>query len=78
MRVRFIGSGEPDENRVCEIFGLSFPIDEWVEVPEEVHDRLFGNWTFEREVHPLDHDADGRKGGSLPGPRKRGRPRKNP
>ncbi len=26
--------------------------------------------------HPLDHDGDGRPGGSLPGPRRRGRPRK--
>lgn len=35
--------------------------------------RISGNPEFE-EVHPLDHDGDGEKGGSLP--KRRGRPKK--
>ena len=47
--------------------------------PSEVTDadairRLSGNPEFE-EVHPLDHDGNGEKGGSLP-KKPRGRPRK--
>jgi hypothetical protein len=55
--------------------------------PSEVEDselirRLSSNPEFEavaEEKHPLDHDGDGKPGGSLPdavAPRKRGRPKK--
>jgi hypothetical protein len=41
----------------------------------EIARRLSNNPEFEAvEAHPLDHDADGVKGGSLP--KKRGRPKK--
>ncbi len=49
MRARFIGSGDPKENAVCEVFGLAFPLDEWVEVPEPVEGKLRTNPTFETD-----------------------------
>jgi hypothetical protein len=50
-----------------------------VECPELAR-RLTNNIEFEAVRHPLDHDGDGRPGGSLPDsvkPRRRGRPKKN-
>lgn len=82
MRVRFIGSGEPGENAACEVFGLSFPMGEWVECD---HPKLAANPAFEHEATPepkvrvpaafkkFDHNGDGKPGGSLP---KRRQPRK--
>lgn len=53
--------------------GCTFTGYEPREVPAEVLDLLKGHPEFEI-VHQLDHDADGKKGGSLP---KRGRPKKD-
>lgn len=47
MRVRFIGSGEPDENEVCEVFGMTFPLGEWVEVDNA---KLANNPAFEVDI----------------------------
>lgn len=80
MDVRFIGA-EGDATEVCSVFGLDFARDEWVKVPADADPRivakLSANPTFEvrgeAPADPLDHDGDGRKGGSLP---RRGRPPK--
>lgn len=56
--------------------GCTFTGHEPREVPAEVAELLANHPEFET-VHPLDHDGDGEKGGSLPtAPRKRGRPKK--
>ena len=47
MRVRFIGSGEPDENEACEAFGITFPLGEWVEVDNA---KLASNPAFEVDI----------------------------
>lgn len=54
MRARFIGSGDPGENRVCEVFGLVFELGEWVEVSGLATAKLQTNPTFE-----VDGDEDG-------------------
>jgi len=51
MRVRFIGSGEPDEDEVCVVFEQSFPLGEWVQVSNA---KLATNPAFE-----VDADGDG-------------------
>jgi hypothetical protein len=51
MRVRFIGSGEPDEDEICVVFEQSFPLGEWVEVSNA---KLATNPAFE-----VDADGDG-------------------
>lgn len=77
MRIRFIGSGEPGENAVCEVFGLSFPLGEWVS--GEFPAKLLANPAFEVDAfngappEAFDHDNDGKPGGSKP---RGGRPRK--
>lgn len=78
MRLRFIGSGDPTDNDVCVAFGLTFPVNQWVEVNDPPA-KLLGNPTFEASEtpapvipHPLDRDGDGRPGGSRPGRRNRG------
>ena len=62
MKVRYIGTGDPSDDRVCVVFGHTFEQGEWVDL-EEVPAKLVGNPTFE-VGDPLDHDGDGRKGGS--------------
>jgi pyruvate/2-oxoglutarate dehydrogenase complex dihydrolipoamide acyltransferase (E2) component len=65
MRVRFIG-----EEGECEVFGLVFPKGELVDVselPKGFQAKLANNPTFEA-TDPLDHDANGKKGGSAPSP----------
>jgi hypothetical protein len=47
MKVRYIGTLDPTENLVTEVFGLSFTKDEWVNVEDDVAQRLNGNPTFE-------------------------------
>jgi hypothetical protein len=52
---------------------------DWLIVADEAEQRaaLADGWRL--GLHPLDHDGDGKPGGSLPdavAPRKRGRPRK--
>jgi len=64
MRVRFIGTDDPTDDRACVVFGLSFDKGEWVDL-DEVPPKLLTNPTFE-VADPLDHDGDGRKGGSKP------------
>lgn len=75
MRVRFLGSGAPDENAVCEAFGQSFPRGEWVDCD---HPKILNNPAFEvdrfngADPAAFDHDQNGDPGGSKP---RRGRPR---
>lgn len=74
MRMRFIGEYTNDRTTItyleCEFEG-----HDWRLVSPEVAALLAGHPEFEAQaVHPLDHDGDGEKGGSLP--KKRGRPRK--
>lgn len=78
MDVRFIGSGDPAENTVCEVFGLSFARDVWVEVPADadpaVVATLKANPTFEhRGKAEAPASAPVAADGSAP---KRGRPPK--
>jgi hypothetical protein len=73
MRLRFTGTYTGGHTSIT-LCGVTFDGRE----PSEVTDaesirRLSGHPEFET-VHPLDHDGDGHKGGSLP--KKRGRPRK--
>lgn len=74
MLMRFIGQYTNGHTSISAS-GVTFEGDEPAEVtdPEAIR-RLSGNPEFET-VHPLDHDGDGEKGGSLPKAR-RGRPKK--
>lgn len=69
MRARF--KGEAD-GLPCEVFGLVFPVGEWVELHEDAG-KLVGNPVFEVEGqpeparNPFDHDGDGRVGGGPKG-----------
>jgi hypothetical protein len=74
VRFRFIGQYTNGHTSI-NAGGVVFEGREPAEVEcAELARRLAANPEFEA-VHPLDHDADGVKGG-LP-PRKRGRPKKN-
>lgn len=72
MRLRFTGiyTGGREAITLC---GVTFTGREPATVDGEALRRLSNHPEFE-PVHPLDHDGDGEKGGSLP--RKRGRPKK--
>ena len=72
MRYRFIGQYTLGRTSIC-MNGVTFEGHEPSEVPADIEFRFAGNIEF-AAVHPLDHDGDGKPGGSLP--RKRGRPRK--
>lgn len=78
MDIRYIGSGEPGENEVCEVFGLSFALNEWVTVPDNADPahvaKLSANPTFETRgavAPPSAVDAS-----EAPAKPKRGRPPK--
>lgn len=75
MLFRFIG--QYTHGRTTINAGVDFVEHEPSEVDcPELQRRLSNNPEFERvEAHPLDHDGDGEKGGSLPKVR-RGRPKK--
>ena len=50
MRVRFLGDGDVDEDGVgkpCVVFGHTFPVGEWVEVPDALT-KLAHNPMFEK------------------------------
>jgi hypothetical protein len=74
LRIRFIGSGEPGEDAVCVVFGLAFPMGEWVSGEFPV--KLLANPAFEVDRFngappaAFDHDGDGNPGGSRPRGRK--------
>lgn len=80
MLMRFVGKYTNGQTSIRMGEGAVFHGREPCDVPEgDTLRRLLANPEFER-VHPLDHDGDGVKGGSLAGEqataRKRGRPRK--
>lgn len=93
MRFRFIGD-YTNGHTTINSWGLVFHGREPLEVPAELVARFARHIEFERiddavsgqtetqtetKAHPLDHDGDGRPGGSLPDsvkPRRRGRPKK--
>lgn len=67
MRLRFRGE---EDGAPCVVFGLTFPAGVWVVVSDPPR-KLLTNPMFEvGEDQPrlpqLDHDNDGRPGGSLP------------
>lgn len=68
MRFRFIGKYTNGHTSI-RMNGVLFEGHAPAEVPEEAVARLSNNIEFE-PVHPLDHDGDGEKGGSLPKPRR--------
>lgn len=73
MRFRFIGTytGGRVSINAC---GVDFQGHEPADVTDlEGIRRLSSHPEFEKVLSPLDHDGDGKPGGSLP---KRGRPRK--
>jgi hypothetical protein len=74
MLFRFIGQYTHGRNTIN--MGVLFEGREPSFVEDaELARRLANNLEFEMvEAHPLDHDGDGEKGGSLP--KKRGRPKK--
>lgn len=72
MRLRFIGEYTNGRETITYL-GCTFEGHEPRDVSPEVYALLAGHPEFE-VIHPLDHDADGKPGGSLP--KKRGRPRK--
>lgn len=72
MKFRFIGKYTNGHTSVFSN-GVTFFGREPSEAEGEAALRLARHPEFV-EVHPLDHDGDGEKGGSLP--KKRGRPRK--
>lgn len=47
MQVRFIGTEDPTDSDVCEVFGLTFPKGEYVPVSSDIGARLAKNPTFE-------------------------------
>lgn len=75
MKFRFIGK-YTNRHASINAGGVVFEGHEAAQVTcPELQRRLSANPEFEAvEAHPLDHDADGVKGGSLP--KKRGRPKK--
>jgi hypothetical protein len=70
MRMRFIGEYTNERDTITYL-GCTFTLHDVREVPDDVFALLGGHPEFE-VIDPLDHDADGKKGGSRP----RGRPRK--
>jgi hypothetical protein len=64
-RLTYIGTDDPTDSAVCEVFGFSFELNQPVEM-DNVPAKLRTNRTFVVEGDPLDHDGDGRKGGSTP------------
>lgn len=70
MLFRFIGTYTNGHTSI-NASGVDFQGHEPADVtdPEGIR-RLLGNPEFER-VHPLDHDGDGKPGGSLPKSRRR-------
>lgn len=72
MRFRFIGQYTHGRTSI-EMNGVLFEGNEPSEVPEELLFRFANSLEFEA-IHPLDHDANGEKGGSVP--RRRGRSKK--
>lgn len=51
-QVRFVGTGDPTDDRECTVFGHTFVLDEWVEVDAGVGGKLKGNATFEANDKP--------------------------
>lgn len=49
MKVRFIGSNDPTDDVVCDVFGLTFNKDEWVDLAD-VPPPLLTNPTFETKA----------------------------
>jgi hypothetical protein len=72
MRFRFIGQYTHGRTFI-EMNGVRFDGNEPSSVPDELLTRFENNIEFEA-IHPLDHDADGVKGGTVAKPR--GRPKK--
>lgn len=69
MRIRFIGSGGATDSAICEVFGLTFEKGEWLTEGVDIASippKLLKNPTFQVEPDPLDHDEDGKPGGSRP------------
>lgn len=71
MKARFIGDpndgfGGPD---VLTTYGVEFVKGDWTDLPADLskaaRDKLAHNSHFEVKVDPLDHDGNGRKGGSV-------------
>jgi hypothetical protein len=62
MKMRFIGQYTNGRETITYL-GCTFQGHEPRDVPAEVHSLLAGHPEFEI-IHPLDHDANGRKGGS--------------
>lgn len=64
-KVTYIGTADETDSFDCTVFGLSFVKGEAVELAD-VPAKLRTNPTFDVADDPLDHDGDGRKGGSKP------------
>ena len=68
MEARFIG--DPSEDgagpRKVSFRGVEFIHSEWTDVPDEIGAKLKGSNHYEVRGGPLDHDGDGKAGGSLP------------
>jgi hypothetical protein len=82
MRARFVGDPNDNGSGPSEIraYGLDFEKGVWREVPDDFplhhsHFEVRGSSAPPQAVNPFDHDGDGRPGGSLPGPRRRGPPK---
>ena len=67
--MRFIGQYTNGHTTISYL-GCTFEGHDAREVSAEVAAFLAGNPEFET-IHPLDHDGDGEKGGSLPKKRRR-------
>ena len=78
MLFKFIGD-YTNKHTSINAWGLVFEGREPLEVPAELVERFARHVEFEAvgaAAHPLDHDGDGKPGGSLPDavkPRRRGR-----
>lgn len=64
MLFKFIGEYTNDHTSIS-IGGVTFDGHEPSEVPKALEKRFASHPEFEA-VEPLDHDGDGKKGGSLP------------
>jgi hypothetical protein len=62
MRIRYIGTADPTDNAVCEVYGHSFRLMEWVKYDAATMSRLASNPTFEFE----DGEDDGKPGAEGP------------
>lgn len=47
MKVRYISTPDPTDDKTCTVFGQTFDVGKWVDVDDSLAGKLAGNPTFE-------------------------------